>query len=502
MRCIMENKRLDAEQHPVEQVLSEHEVRLEKVRVLRERGYEPWPAKREVTATCRQVIDQYAEGSEHVYAIAGRVMTMRDHGKTMFAHIQDRSGQVQLYVKHDVVGEQQFAFFKDMIDVGDIVWCHGVSFKTKKGEITLRVDECALLSKCIHPLPEKFHGIADQEIKYRQRYLDLITSSETRARFIARSHIVSSLRRHLDSHDFIEVETPMLHPIPGGAAARPFVTHHNALDSDFYLRIAPELYLKRLVVGGFERVYEINRNFRNEGVSTRHNPEFTMLEYYMAHEDYHFAMDFLEEMIRKTVKDTCGTLCVTYGDEVLDFEKRFERLSVYEAVKRIGKCTEQQLTSENIDRTLEQYNVTLNNVHPSYGEKLFALFEERVEQHILQPTFIIDYPIEISPLAKRDAQDPTIAARFELFVARFELANGFNELNDPIDQAERFKAQVEMREGGDAEAHHFDEDYVRALEYGLPPAVGVGLGIDRLTMVLTNTQSIKEVILFPTLKKK
>ena len=500
------------EHRPDEHLSDEHQIRLEKVQKLRELGYEPWPAKEDVTATCQQILDEYIEGDEKKHAVAGRVMTLRDHGKTVFAHIQDRSGQLQLYIKKDIVGDEQFKFFNEFVDIGDILWCSGSSFKTKKGEITLRVEDFKLLSKCLHPLPEKFHGIADQEIKYRQRYLDLISSPETRERFVARSKIVASLRQYLNGHDFIEVETPMLHPIPGGAAARPFVTHHNTLDSDFYLRIAPELYLKRLVVGGFERVYEINRNFRNEGISTKHNPEFTMLEYYMAHQDYHFAMDFLEDMLRDAVRKTCGKLQVPYGDEhfsnehfsneVLDFEKRFERLSVYEAVKQIGKCTDTQLKSENIDRTLEQYKIKLGNKNPSCGEKLFALFEELVEDKIIQPTFIIDYPIEISPLAKRDAKNPEIAARFELFIARFELANGFNELNDPLDQAERFKGQVAMRESGDAEAHNYDADYVLALEHGLPPTVGVGIGVDRLTMVLTNTPSIKEVILFPTLKKK
>jgi len=480
----------------------EHQIRLEKVEKLRELGYNPWPPKEEVADTCQQVLDEFVEGAEKSYTIAGRLLTIRDHGKSFFAHIQDRTGKLQLYIKQDIVGDKLFELFKEFIDIGDIIWCHVVSFKKKKGEITLRVDEFKLLSKCLHPLPEKFHGIADQEIKYRQRYLDLISSEETRERFKKRSHLVATLRRYLDNHDFIEVETPMLHPIPGGAVAKPFITHHNALDTDFYLRIAPELYLKRLVVGGFERVYEINRNFRNEGISTKHNPEFTMLEYYMAHQDYHFAMDFLENMLRVVIKEVCGKLQVPFGSATLDFEKPFARLSVYEAVKRVGKCTDMQLKSDTIDQTLQQHKIELDNKRPSYGEKLFALFEELVESKIVQPTFIIDYPIEISPLAKRDAKEPTIAARFELFVASMEIANGFNELNDPIDQAGRFKDQVAMRKGGDTQAHHYDEDYVLALEYGLPPAVGVGVGIDRLTMLLTNTTSIREVILFPTLKKK
>jgi len=492
---------MELEKEPVV-ASDEYQVRLAKVQKLQEMGYGVWPAFEKVTATCAQVAQEFVEGQEKSYAIAGRMVTIRDHGKTLFAHIQDRSGRLQLYVKQDTIGEKEFSLFKDFIDNGDIIWCSGVSFKTHKGEITLRIESFKLLSKCLHALPEKFHGIADQEIKYRQRYLDLISSSETRERFLKRSKIITSLRAYLDAQEFVEVETPMLHPIPGGASARPFITHHNALDSDFYLRIAPELYLKRLVVGGFERVYEINRNFRNEGISTRHNPEFTMLEYYLAHEDYHFAMNFLESMIREAVKKSVGNLQVPFGEQIIDFDKSFTRLSVYDAVKRSGNFSDSELNAENVDILLKKHAVTLENKKPSYGEKLFALFELLVEKTLVQPTFIIDYPIEISPLAKRDANNSTIAARFELFVGGFELANGFNELNDPFDQAQRFKDQVSRREQGDTEAQHYDADYVLALEYGLPPTVGVGLGIDRLTMLLTNTTSIKEVILFPTLKKK
>lgn len=483
-------------------ISSESQVRLEKVKKLRTAGYEPWPAFREVSATCKQVHDEFVEGQEKAYTIAGRLVSWRDHGKSFFAHLQDRTGKIQLYLKNDVLGEQLFAFVKDYLDLGDIVWIQGKSFRTRTGEVTLKVDQISLLSKCLHPLPEKFHGIADQEIKYRQRYLDLISSPETRERFAKRSLLVSSLRTYLNDHDFMEVETPMLHSIPGGASARPFVTHHNALDDDFYLRIAPELFLKRLMVGGFERVYEINRNFRNEGVSTRHNPEFTTLEYYMAHQDYHFAMNFLEAMLRDVVQKTCGTLRVAFGDHEIDFGQPFRRLSVYDAVKQAGPFTDKELAAESIDNIIARYHVELANKHASHGEKLLALFEHLVEKTVVQPTFIIDYPVETSPLAKRDAANSSIAARFELFVVGMELANGFNELNDPFDQADRFKQQVQAREAGDVEAQHYDADYVRALEYALPPAVGVGMGIDRLTMMLTNSTSIREVILFPTLKRK
>lgn len=493
---------MEHEQNTVLNPSQEHEIRVGKVTKLRQMSIDPWPAREPVNATCTHVINEFAEDNHKTYHVAGRVMTRRDHGKTFFAHIQDRSGRIQLYIKQDVLGEEQFNFFKEFIDIGDIIWCAGTTFKTKTGEITLRVTELKLLSKCLYPLPEKFHGIADQEIKYRQRYLDLISDPETRARFVKRSKIVGTIRAFLGEHDFMEVETPMLHPIAGGAAAKPFITHHNALDDDFYLRIAPELYLKRLVVGGLERVYEINRNFRNEGISTRHNPEFTMLEYYMAHEDYHFAMDLLEHMIRAVAQKACGTLQIEFEDVLLDFAKPFARLSVQDSLKEIGGCSEQEISLEHIDATIKKHNVELANKTASYGEKLFALFEALVEHKITQPTFIIDYPIEISPLAKRDPKNPSVAARFELFMMGMEIANGFNELNDPFDQADRFKQQLKMRESGDQEAHQYDADYVLALEHALPPTVGVGVGIDRLTMILSNTRSIKEVILFPTLKKK
>ena len=369
------------------------------------------------------------------------------------------------------------------------------------GEITLLVEQFELLSKCLFPLPEKFHGLADIEVKYRQRYLDLMTSEQTKDRFIKRTKILRSIRSFFDSHDFIEVETPMLHPIAGGAAAKPFKTHHNALDAELYLRIAPELYLKRLVVGGIERVYEINRNFRNEGISTRHNPEFTMLEFYMAHEDYHFIMNFVEELLRKMALEVCGQEIVPFGEKQIDFGSPFEKLTVKESVIKYGNLQEVDLLPENIDSIIKKYKVDLPNKNASLGAKIFALFEELVEKKIVNPTFIIDYPIEISPLAKRDSKNPGVAARFELFVAGMEISNGFNELNDPYDQAQRFHDQVAAYEAGDQEAHQYDADFVHALEYGLPPTVGVGIGIDRLVMLMTNTTSIKDVILFPTLKK-
>jgi lysyl-tRNA synthetase class 2 len=487
----------------VEHTSQEHEVRVEKVKELRHLGIEPWPAMEEISSTTENVIKQFeTEAEKQVYTLAGRLMGVREHGKTIFATMQDQTGKLQLYFKLADLGQEVFDLLQKFIDIGDIIWVKGTSFRTKMGEITLHVSELKLLSKCLNPLPEKFHGIADIEIKYRQRYLDLITDSESRDKFIKRSKIVKEIRTFLDSHGYLEVETPMLHPIAGGAAARPFVTHHNAFDSDFYLRIAPELYLKRLLVGGLERVYEINRNFRNEGVSTRHNPEFTMLEFYTAHKDYHFIMNFVESMLRHVAEIVCGSAIVTFGDHQINLKDSFDRLSIYDAVKKYGGFTDKELDEQVIDELLKKHALKINGTTPSYGQKVYALFEEFVERKLIQPTFIIDFPIEVSPLAKRDADNPTIAARFELFIAGMELSNAFNELNDPFDQADRFRQQLDAHRAGDDEAHQYDADYVHALEYGLPPAVGVGIGIDRLTMILTNTVSIKDVILFPTLKKK
>lgn len=490
------------ETHTSEQVSQEHFLRVEKVHQMRAQGTEPWPALKEVNATTKDVIDEFDETKEsRVYAVAGRLMTFREHGKTAFCTMQDRLGRVQIYLRQDELTPEVFERVKKFIDLGDIVWFQGRSFKTKTGEITIKAHDIALLSKCLHPLPEKFHGLHDIEVAYRQRYLDLITNAESRHRFVQRSTIVRTLRNFLDSYGFMEVETPMLQPIPGGAAARPFVTHHNALDMTLYMRIAPELYLKRLVVGGMDRVYEINRNFRNEGISTKHNPEFTMLEFYIAYKEYHFGMDFVETMLRAVAQATCGTLKLPFGEHTLDFEAPFARLSMREAVMQYGKLTAQDL-DHAIDAVMERHAVKLTHKESSWGHKLYALFEKLVEPRLVNPTFITDFPIEVSPLAKRDQNNPTMAARFELFIAGIELSNGFNELNDPFDQAQRFKEQAQAKDAGDVEAHHYDADYIQALEYALPPTLGVGIGIDRLTMFLTNTTSIKDVILFPTLKRK
>lgn len=484
-----------------EHISQEYEIRVEKVKKLRDAGIEPWPSAKKVEHTCDQVFKEFDMQSSNTYILAGRIMSIREHGKTIFAHIQDYTGKLQLYLKQDDLGKEQFSVFKEFIDIGDIIWITGIPFKTKMGEVTLHVSSYTLLSKCLHPLPEKFHGLVDVEIKYRQRYLDLIMNPDSKQKFIMRSFIIRKLRTFFDKHDFLEVETPMLHPIAGGATAKPFITHHNALNSDFYLRIAPELYLKRLVVGGFDRVYEINRNFRNEGISTRHNPEFTMVEFYMAHHEFHFIMSFVEDLFRSVVSNTLKNLQVPFAQHTIDFSLPFTRLSIKDAVITYTDINQKDCSPEHIDATLQKYNVTFVYPHASLGEKIFALFEKLVEPKLIQPTFIIDYPIEVSPLSKRDSYNPTLAARFELFIGGMEVSNGFNELNDPFDQAERFHQQLRAHQAGDEEAHQFDADYIVALEYGLVPTVGVGIGIDRMVMLLTNTTSIKDIILFPTLKK-
>ena len=480
----------------------EHQIRVQKVKDLEAQNVSAWPIlKNDVTATAKQAAEEFKNDFEKSYQVAGRIVSLRLHGKTAFANLLDKSGKIQIYFKEDIIGDKNFEFLKHFIDLGDIIWIKGSTFRTKTGEITIKVEDFTLLSKCLHPLPEKFHGLTDVEIRYRQRYLDLISNPESRERFLKRSNIVAVIRHFMEEHGYVEVETPMLHPIPGGAAAKPFITHHNALDDDFYLRIAPELYLKRLVIGGIERVFEINRNFRNEGVSTRHNPEFTMLEFYTAYKDYKWAMNFVEELLQSVAKKINSNLQLPYGERVIDFTK-FDRLNVKDAILKYSDLKENQISEINIDKTIKDLKIELRNKKASYGEKLFTLFEEVAESKIVQPTFLIDFPIEVSPLAKRDPNNPEIASRFELFIAGMEIANGFTELNDPFDQAQRFLQQLTAREFGDEEAHHFDQDYITALEYALPPTVGVGIGIDRLVMLMTNTTSIRDVILFPTLKKK
>lgn len=490
----MENQNL---QHSVSE---EYQIRLEKVSKLRAMGIEPWPAAKDVTAHTQTVLQQFKKEVKQEYELVGRVMAKRLHGKAAFLHIQDMQGRLQVYIKVDEVGQHSFELLEHFIDLGDIIWVKGYSFLTQRGEITLHVEQFSLQSKCLRPLPEKFHGLTDVETRYRQRYLDLITNHETKDRFIQRTKIIQACRHFLVDKGYLEVETPMLHPIPGGAAARPFVTHHNALDDEFYLRIAPELYLKRLVVGGFEKVFEINRNFRNEGVSTRHNPEFTMLECYTAHKDYVYGMQIVEDMIRAMVASVYSDMQTSFGDYQLDFAKPFARLKMDEAVKKYNNLD--VLNDNTADALIAQHKLHMPKKNMNLKEKIYLLFEETVESKLIQPTFIIGFPVEVSPLAKKDAQDSEYAARAELFIAGMEISNLFTELNDPIDQAERFQDQLKAYEDGDDEAHSYDADFIMSLEYALAPTVGFGIGIDRLIMLITNTTSIKDVILFPTLKRK
>jgi len=432
--------------------------------------------------------------------VAGRMMTRRVMGKASFAHLQDMSGRVQVYVTRDGLGEAAYEEFKKW-DIGDIVGAEGVLFKTKTGELSVKVSGTRLLAKALRPLPEKFHGLTDTETKYRQRYLDLIMNEETRATFRTRTAIVRYIRNFLDSRNFLEVETPMMQVIPGGAAARPFVTHHHALDMGLYLRVAPELYLKRLIVGGFEKVYEINRNFRNEGLSTRHNPEFTMLEFYQAFADYRDLMNLTEEMMQGLAREVVASDVITYQGEQYNFGERFQRMTLKESLLHFNPDI-QQSDLESID-TLHKIATRLSiAVKPGYGTgKLqLELFEKTVENKLKNPTFITGYPTEVSPLARRNDQDPSITDRFEFFVGGREIANGFSELNDAEDQAERFRKQVADKEAGDEEAMHFDEDYIRALEHGMPPTAGEGIGIDRLVMLMTDSPSIRDVLLFPHMR--
>ncbi len=438
--------------------------------------------------------------------IAGRMMLKRVMGRASFATLQDSTGRIQIYLDKKKVGEECYEQFKSW-DIGDILGVQGSLFKTNRGELTLQVNSIELLSKSLRPLPDKFHGLADQELRYRQRYVDLIMNEEVRHTFLRRSQTMMHLRQLMTEHGFLEVETPMLHPIPGGAAAKPFITHHNALDMDMYLRVAPELYLKRLIVGGFERVFEINRNFRNEGVSPRHNPEFTMMEFYAAYTDYHWIMEFTERLIRDTAIRTCGTASLEYQGQRLDLDVPFDRLTIAEAIcKYAPNYSLEQLQDEAFLRAeLAKFKVDLNApefMHAGLGALQLALFEETVETKLWQPTFIVDYPTEVSPLARASDQNPAITERFELFIAGRELANGFSELNDPEDQAARFKAQVEAKDAGDEEAMYYDADYIRALEYGMAPTGGCGIGIDRLVMLFTDSPSIRDVILFPHLRKE
>jgi lysyl-tRNA synthetase class 2 len=437
-------------------------------------------------------------------SLAGRMLLKRVMGKASFATVQDMSGRIQLYITNDATGEATHAAFKHY-DLGDILGATGTLFKTKTGELSVKVSGLRLLTKALRPLPEKFHGLSDQEQKYRQRYVDLITSEETRRVFRLRSRIIQEIRNFMVERGYLEVETPMMHPIPGGASARPFVTHHNALDMEFFLRIAPELYLKRLVVGGFEKVFEINRNFRNEGISTRHNPEFTMMEFYEAYRDYRYLMDLTEEMLRTVAQSALGTTLIRYGEHEIDLGKPFARLTVAQAIHKYHPDIPESAlaTRDGVIGIMKQRGIDFEqHADAGLGGLQLQLFDETTEQLLIQPTFIIDYPAEVSPLARRNDAHPETTERFELFIVGRELANGFSELNDPEDQAERFLEQARKKEAGDAEAMHYDADYIRSLEYGLPPTAGEGIGIDRLVMLFTDSPSIRDVLLFPHLRRE
>jgi len=484
--------------------------RREKLKAQREFG-EAYPNDFRVNADAATLLERFGDAeawpqeslAEHdeTYRLAGRILSRRVMGKASFVHIQDGSGaRIQLYLRRDDLPEGAYQAFKQW-DIGDIVGVTGRMMRTKTGELTIHAETLRLLTKSLRPLPEKWHGLSDQETRYRQRYVDLIVNPAVRDTFVRRSLVIRAIRHFLDAHGFLEVETPMMHHIPGGATARPFVTHHNALDLDLYLRVAPELHLKRLLVGGLEKVYEINRNFRNEGVSTRHNPEFTMLEFYQAYADYNDLMDLTETLLRALAKELGEDGKVVYQGETIDFGPAFARQSVEEAVLVFNPDLETaQLRDPDALRGICERLGIPTEPGWGWGKLLLEVFEKTVEENLVQPTFITGYPTEASPLSRRNDADPEITDRFELFIAGREIANGFSELNDPEDQAERFRAQAASRDAGDAEAMHYDADYIRALEYGMPPTGGEGIGIDRLVMLFTDSASIRDVLLFPYLR--
>ncbi|MFS0690818.1 lysine--tRNA ligase [Sporosarcina sp. 179-K 8C2 HS] len=483
-------------------------VRRQKMEELREGGLDPFGARFERTHLSNEIREAYEGLSKeeldetvHEVKIAGRIMTKRGKGKAGFAHLQDLGGQIQIYVRQDAVGEEAYDQFTHA-DLGDIVGIKGNVFKTKVGELSIKVTEFTFLTKALRPLPDKFHGLKDIEQRYRQRYLDLITSEESRQTFITRSRIIQSMRRYLDGEGFLEVETPMLHSIAGGATARPFITHHNALDMTLYMRIAIELHLKRLIVGGLEKVYEIGRVFRNEGISTRHNPEFTMIELYEAYADYKDIMELTENMVAYIAQDVLGTTKVKYGEDIIDLSPGWKRLHMVDAIKEYtGVDFWKHMTKEEAHALAKEHGVEVTGMM-DVGHVLNEFFEQKVEEQLVQPTFIYGHPVEISPLAKKNPEDERFTDRFELFIVRREHANAFTELNDPIDQRSRFEAQLVEKEQGNDEAHEMDEDFIEALEYGLPPTGGLGIGIDRLVMLLTNAQSIRDILLFPQMRNK
>lgn len=485
----------------IEDINELKKVRLEKLNELRELGMDPFGCRFERDASASLIKENYGTYEGQKVKIAGRIMSKRLHGKAGFANLQDMSGLIQLYFRQDDVGEQKYELFKKM-DIGDIIGVEGEVFTTKKGEISVHVRDFVYLAKSLNPLPEKWHGLKDVELRYRQRYVDLIVNPEVKEVFIKRSRIIKEIRRYLDDRGFLEVETPMMHPIAGGAAARPFITYHNALDMQLYLRIAPELYLKRLIVGGLEKVYEINRNFRNEGISTKHNPEFTMLELYQAYADYTDMMNLTEDLISTVMYKVNGTMIAEFEGHKIDFTPPWNRMTMLEAIKKYAGVDFNEVKTDDEARKVAAELKLKVEPNATRGEIINEVFEAFVEDKLIQPTFIYGHPVEISPLAKRNKENPEFTDRFEVFIMAREIANAFSELNDPIDQKERFLKQMEKRAKGDDEAHMMDEDYINALEYGMPPTGGLGIGIDRLVMLMTGSPSIRDVILFPTLRPR
>jgi len=481
--------------------------RIDKIEKLRQLGVNPFANDFVPTETAADVVSRFGsienedlENYPSQIKVAGRLMSLRLFGKAAFTHLKDRTGQIQIYVRKDKISENQFEIFK-LCDVGDFVGVEGKIFRTRTGELTVLAERLCLLTKSLRPLPEKWHGLKDVETRYRQRYVDLLVNGEVADTLKKRVKIIDGIRDFFKQRDFLEVETPMMQPIAGGATARPFVTHHNALNMDLFLRVAPELYLKRLVVGGFERVFEINRNFRNEGISIQHNPEFTMLEFYQAYATYLDLMQLTEELFSSLAEQVCGSSNVTYQGQEIDLTPPWDHLTVVESIEKYGLVPEERLqTRDSVLQVLQEMNIEVDEKDSSYGKLLIKIFDETVEPKLIQPTFITDYPVEVSPLSRRNQTNPAVTDRFELFIAGREMANAFSELNDPLDQRERFIQQVKEKEAGDEEAHQYDADYIRALEYGLPPTAGEGIGIDRLVMLLTDSPSIRDVILFPLLK--
>ena len=480
--------------------------RIKKLEELRSIGINPYGNSFRVNDSSGAITDKYSSLSaeelaakQHHCTLAGRIIALRSFGKAAFAHIQDNDGRIQIYIKKDGVGEDAYSIFKK-VDIGDFIGIAGILFRTKTGELTIEVEKFSILSKSIRPLPEKWHGLTDIEARYRQRYVDLIVNSDVKNVFKTRSRIIKEIRDYLDSHGFLEVETPMMQPIPGGATARPFKTHHNALGIDLYLRIAPELYLKRLIIGGFERVYEINRNFRNEGLSIKHNPEFTMLEFYMTYSDYNDLMILTEEMITTLSNKITGGMKISAWGHEIDLTPPWDRLTLRDSVIKYTNIDKKVLEDRNLAIEWARREEIPVKGDESLARIILEIFEKKVEEHLIKPTFIIDYPTEISPLARRKNDDPDITERFELYIAGIEVANAFSELTDPEDQRQRFLAQEKERAVGDEEAHKMDEDFIRALEYGMPPTAGEGIGIDRLVMLFTGQRSIRDVILFPHMR--